>query len=154
MFLWPFFASADAVEIGGIFYNLNTEDKTAEVTSNPNGYIGVIVIPEEITYGDIKYNVTSIGGWAFSGCSSLISVTIPNSIDSIEIGAFSGCTSLTSVTIPENVKSIDVAAFNYCTSLVNVSIPNSVIYVGSNAFTETPWLKNQPDGLIYVGKAA
>lgn len=50
LMLMPLFALADAVEIDGIYYNLNETDKTAEVTSNPNNYTGDVTIPEKVTY--------------------------------------------------------------------------------------------------------
>ncbi|MBR5956777.1 MAG: leucine-rich repeat domain-containing protein, partial [Salinivirgaceae bacterium] len=57
---------------------------------------------------------TSIGDEAFSVCSSLTSVTIPESVTSIGDYAFSGCSSLTPVTIPESVTSIGDEAFSGC----------------------------------------
>lgn len=74
----------------------------------------------------IPNNVTTIGGYAFSGCESLTSVTIPDSVTTIGYSAFDGCTSLISVTIPNNVTTIGEGAFNYCISLTNVKIPNSI----------------------------
>lgn len=64
----PMVASADPVEIDGIYYNLITENKTAEVTSNPNKYSGKVDIPASVTYNDVEYSVTSIGNSAFHGC--------------------------------------------------------------------------------------
>ena len=75
---------------------------------------------------EIQYGVTSIGGWAFYGCSSLTSVTIPDGVTSIGDDAFEGCSSLTSVTIPHSVTSIGYAAFYGCSSLTTVTIPDSV----------------------------
>lgn len=72
-------AFAEAVEIDGIYYNLVTKAKQAEVTKNPNKYSGTVKIPETISYNDVTYSVTSIGGFAFSYCSGL-TVTIPNSV--------------------------------------------------------------------------
>jgi hypothetical protein len=76
--------------------------------------------------------VTSIGNRAFYNCSSLTSITIPNSVTSIGDYAFAYC-SLTSVTIPNSVTSIGNNAFAYC-SLTSVTIPNSVTSIGDYAF--------------------
>ena len=101
--LLPMAASAQSVEIDGIYYNLITKGNVAEVTSNPNNYTGSVVIPEKVTYESVEYSVTSIGASAFSHCSGLTSVTIGNSVTSIGDWAFSGCPGLTSVTIPNSV---------------------------------------------------
>lgn len=89
--LLPLLASADAVEIDGIWYKLVTKGNVAEVTSSSNKYCGAIVIPASVTYGDVTYSVTTIGDWAFSDCSDLTSVTISNNITKIGSCAFSGC---------------------------------------------------------------
>ena len=64
--------------------------------------------------------MTSIGDSAFSRCTGLASVTIPNSVTSIAAGAFSGCSGLTSVTISNSVTSIGLGAFGSCTNLSEV----------------------------------
>ena len=78
--------------------------------------------------------MTSIGASAFSRCSGLTSVTIPNSVTSIGGYAFSGCSGLTSVTIGNSVTSIGYSAFSNCSGLTSVTIPNSVTSIESNAF--------------------
>ena len=65
------------------------------------------------------------------------SFIIPNSVINIEDSAFSGCSSLTSVTIPNSATNIGNAAFSQCISLTNVTIGNSVITIGDYAFQET-----------------
>ena len=123
LMLLPMLASADAVEIDGIWYNLVPKAKEAEVTKNPNGtYSGSIEIPASVTYNEVKYSVTSIGGSAFSYCSGLTSVTIPNSVTSIGGGAFYGCSGLTSVTIGNSVTEIGGYAFQSCSGLTSVNI--------------------------------
>ena len=82
---------------------------------------------------NIPTSVTSLGYYAFYGCTGLTSVTIPNSVISLS-SAFSGCTGLTSVTIPNSVTSIGYDAFRGCTGLTSVTIPNSVTSL-SGAFS-------------------
>ena len=65
-----------------------------------NEYTDNVVVPESVDYNGNTYPVTSIGSYAFSDCSGLTSVTIPNSVTSIGYFAFNGCSGLTSVTIP------------------------------------------------------
>ena len=100
----------------------------------------------------IPDSVTSIGEWAFAGCSSLTSLNIPNSITSIGNYAFFGCSSLTSITIPDSVASIGEWAFEGCSSLTSLNIPNSVASIGRYAFSNCSSLTiyheaiNKPNG--------
>ena len=82
----------------------------------------------------IPNSVTSIRGWAFEGCTGLISVTIGNSVTRIGESAFYNCTGLTSLTIPNSVTSIGTNAFNGCTNLTSITIPNSVTSIKPYAF--------------------
>jgi len=81
----------------------------------------------------IPNSVTEISGGAFSG-TGLTSITIPDSVTSISYQGFSGCTSLTSVTIPNSVTKIEGGAFGFCSGLTNITIPASVTSIGSSAF--------------------
>ena len=83
---------------------------------------------------NIPNSVTRIGDSAFSGCTSLASIDIPNSVTDIGNFAFSGCTSLASIDIPNSVTSIGFSAFSGCTSLASIDIPNSVTSIGFSAF--------------------
>ncbi len=92
------------------------------------------IIPATVTYNGKTYSVTSIGNYAFSGCTGLTSITIPESVTSIGSGTFAGCTGLTSVTIPNSVTSIKYATFRGCTGLTSITIPNSVTNIKGGAF--------------------
>ena len=132
---------ASDTQVDGIWYNFDNDTQTASVTyrgysaaSYDDEYSGLVIIPETVTYNGTTYSVTRIGGNAFRNCSSLTSVTIPNSVTSIGNGAFYGCSSLTSVTIPNSVTSIGNNAFYDCSSLTSVTIGKSVTSIGNYAF--------------------
>ena len=112
-------ASALSFEVDGILYDTN-DDGTVEVVSN--NYSGVVVIPNSVTYSGTTYSVTSIGGSAFSGCSGLTSITIPESVTSIGDEAFRGCSGLTRVIIRGSVTSIGESAFYGCSGLESIVV--------------------------------
>ena len=85
-------------------------------------------------YMPLNNNVTSIVSSAFSGCSSLQSINIPESVTSIGSYTFGECSSLQNINIPESVTSIGNNAFYDCSSLQSITIPSSVTSIGSNAF--------------------
>ena len=129
--------------IDGIYYSI-LADKNNEVkvtfrgssyNSYNNEYSGSVTIPATITYNGTTYSVTMIDQAAFYKCSSLTSVTIPNSITFIGGSAFESCSGLTSVTIPNSVTLIGNSAFKRCSGLIYASIlPNSVTAFGTNVF--------------------
>ena len=149
-------ASAYDVVVDGIYYNLVSKAKIAEVTKGDNNYSGSISIPSSIKVNDADYSVTRIGQSAFSYCSGLTSVTIPNSMTSIEEGAFSYCSSLTSITISNSVTSIGKSAFSYCSRLKSITIPNSVTKIGDCIFEECSSLTSItiPESVTSIGSSA
>ena len=151
-------ANADGKTIYYVWINNHTELVVSYSGTyaymHPTRYLGNIVIPDSVTYSGKNYPVTSIGEYAFSGCSGLTSITIPNSVTSIGNYAFRGCSGLTSITIPNSVTSIGEYAFSGCSGLTSITIGNSVTSIGYCAFDNTAWYKNQPNGLVYAGKVA
>ena len=154
-------ATAHDFETGGIYYNiLSGVDKTVEVTQRgsyssnyDDEYTGSVVIPECVTYNGTTYSDTSIGDGAFSGCTGLKSITIPNSVTSIRYEAFYYCTGLTSIEIPNSVTSIGKSAFYGCSGLTSITIPNSVTGIENYAFAHCSSLASItiPNSVISIG---
>ena len=111
-------AWAHDAEVDGIFYNLDAGNKTASVTfkgdkynSYEGEYAGDVVIPEIVTFEGLTYSVTQLGYSCFYGCTSLTSITIPNSVKSLGESCFRDCSSLTSLTIALSVTSLGEYCF-------------------------------------------
>ena len=145
---------ADHVEITDY-----TGDATEVVIPSKIKRIPVTVIGEsafsncsDLTDIVIPDSVTSIGGNAFSSCSSLTSIALPSAITSIGESTFYGCTSLTSIEIPGSVTSIGEYAFRGCSGLTDIEIPDSVTCIGGGAFFECSGLTgiDLPDSITSI----
>ena len=100
-----------------------------------SGYSTTYCIPSALK------KVTILGGnilyGAFCGCSGLISITIPDSVTSIDNYAFYNCRSLTSITIPSSVTEIGAYAFYGCSGLTSVTFKNKNGWCRSFSSTDT-----------------
>lgn len=134
-----FTASSYDFEIDGIYYNFLLGDDYPYVCvtypgtsyTSVAGYSGNVSIPDTVSYNEKKYTIIYI-----------------------DQGTFYRCTGLTSVIIPNSVIEIDSYAFYGCSGLTDITIPSSVVIIGENAFEESLWYNNQPDGMLYVGTVA
>lgn len=140
--------SAFGTLIDGIEYTLNSSKRTASVTSKSPRYAGDVIIPPTVTFSGTTYSVTSIEGYAFSGCSDLTSITIPASVTSIASWAFSEAPNFTKAEFA-SIESLCKISFGNVSSnplyfahnlwidgkeVNDLVIPNSVTSIASFAF--------------------
>ena len=118
-------------EVTQSYYGSSTSRTTYSTYYIPSSLRSVTVTGGNILYGafyncstitsvTIPDSVTAIGGYAFYNCTGLTSMPIPDSVTSIGRSALSGCTGLTSVTIPESLTNMQNSAFDNCTGLTSV----------------------------------
>ena len=87
-----------------------------------------------VTYCYIRQGTKAIGGGAFSGCTELMDITIPDSVTTIDSSAFYNCKGLTNIIIPDNVTKLGAYAFSSCTGLTSITIPDSITLVEEGTF--------------------
>lgn len=149
-------ANAYDFEVDGIYYDYNSEDQSAIVTSYSAGttnkvYSGDIKIPKSVTYNGKALEVRQIGWCAFWQCKDLETVELPNTINSIAMKAFEECTSLKSINLPQGLAYIGYSAFRGCKSLTTINLPVNLVQIGDYAFEGCTSLKEIiiPSGEVY-----
>ena len=176
--LIPLLVNGETVCINGIYYNLISKVKQAEVIQGDAWYSGNKTIPPSVTYNDTEYIVTSIGNVAFYKCWDLTSISIPETVTNIGVNAFNGCsnlksidlpsgltnlgssalgyTGITSVIIPDGVKTIEDHVFAGCSRLNSITFSDSITAIGNYAFLDCCNLNNVsiPSSIKSIGDGA
>ncbi len=136
-YTWTYGVTGDAAKISGVSPSTGSVTIPSSVGGKPVTSIGLWAFYgcSELTSVTIPNSVTLIGAFAFQNCSGLTGVTIPNSVTSIGSYAFENCSGLTSVTIPNSITNILNDVFAGCRGLASVTIGNSVTSIGDRAFS-------------------
>jgi hypothetical protein len=104
----------------------------------------------------LSNNLTAIGDEAFSGCTCLKSLIIPEKVTSIGVMAFDNCTQLEIITIPNGVESIGNGAFLGCRSLTALELPDGIEKIANFTFYNCSGISSLriPDGVTSIGHQA
>ena len=133
-----------AISEGGntIFYKIvgnevhivpELQDFSKNCTWYNNPPLGVLIVPDTVSYGGQTYDVKEIEELAFSGCK-ISSIKLPTTLKKIGPFAFANCQNITNIDIPDNVLEIGYDAFNCCSSLKSIKIGSSLEIIGVLAF--------------------
>ena len=117
-----------------LVYETNGDEATVTGIEFLKENVSSVIIPSTVTIEDVEYTVTAIGDEAFSGCSNLTSVTLPNSLTSIGDWAFYDCQNITSLDIPNSVTSIGDYAFSHCENMESITLPNTLTRISEEMF--------------------
>jgi len=150
---------AQTFTAGDLNYSVNADGVSVTVTGHVGGYenaVGPLNIPESVSYGGNDYAVTNIGNSAFLYYFYLTSLSIPNSVVTIEDGAFAYCSGFTGdLIIPNSVTTIGASAFFTCYSFDgDLVIGNSVTTIGEYAFDDCNGMHgvlNIPSNVTTIG---
>ena len=109
--------------------NVKAESDSSVISSDDMFYRCSKLVSVKLPQG-----IETIGSRCFMNCTALESVVFPESVTSMDYSCFYNCTSLASITIPDSVTSIGNNCFYSCTSLASITIPDSVTSIGNNCF--------------------
>ena len=145
-------SATDYQEVGEDHITYHVYADYAEVYKSDEKAVGEIVIPDKFK----GVPVTSISGNAFTNCTKLESIDIPDTVTEIGGAAFWGCSALTSIIIPDSVTKIGYNAFRECTSLESISLSDSLTIIGYRVFFDCTNLKalEIPDSVLSIENEA
>ena len=132
---------ASIQQVNGIYYSLDSALTATVVKDTINGYQGIteVVIPSTITSEGVTYTVTAIGYSAFSGCSALTAIELPNTLEEIDLLAFNA-TGLSHITLPSSITYVGFNSFAECSALESVNISDGITTVFDMLFAQCPAL--------------
>jgi len=152
-------AIGDTFTVDQLIFTVLSESKvtqmgTVSVGAASQQISGDIVIPSSVYKGVINYSATLIPYSAFSECTNLTSIVIPDSVTSIGMFAFAVCNKLKNIEIPVGITEIGNSAFFDCSSLTSIELPNSITSISAETFS---WCTNLtkiviPDSVTMIGK--
>jgi len=149
-----------------LFSNAQTFDQngiTYEIIDSSNLEVGVLAgcqpvvnIPNQVNYNSQNYTVVNILDSAFNSCSSLTTLSLPDTLEYIGLFAFNNNSNLTDLTIPDSVTFIGQGAFTNCQALTTVALPSGLTEINEDTFWNCVNLANVtiPDSVTEIGKEA
>ena len=149
--------------IGDLFYNLDLQDKTAQVTwqflNSFDNYksLTAVTVPAAVSYEGQELSVTEIGKQAFAYCTTgITSVSIPEGVVCINDSAFYGCEVLADVNFPNSIERIGKVAFCFCYALKDFTFGSSLKTIGEDAFMGCRSITTLtiPDNVEHIGSGA
>lgn len=151
----------DFVYEGIVYTIIDSEARTCSTKAGDRIYCGNywkgdLVIPQTVSDGEKEYTVVEIADCSFSGCKTLSSIVLPNSVTKIGAYAFENCSGLTSITLPNAITSVGERAFYSCVGLTSIDLPNTLSTIGNYAFGNCVGLTSLtlPYGLTTFGEGA
>lgn len=157
-------ASADRVNVGDLWYEVDPLSKTAKVVSRQDNVLILdqvetayafesVIVPSSIEVDGVSYKVTSIGGFAFSK-SAVRTISLPPTISVIDPGAFRKAAELTEIIIPTGA-AVETGAFGEASSLAKIVLPEDITDIQNATFEHTA-LKtvSLPSTVVSIGKTS
>lgn len=150
------------VQIGDLYYDLNTQDNTAAVTwekkIDTTNYHGLkeAIIPASVTYNEQVYQVTAVADNAFAQCDSLTTISIPEGVTRIGQNGFRQSELIASVVIPNSVTEIGDHAFDLCIGMNYLTLGSGLKKIGAHAFVDCQNVQELiiPDNVESIGELA
>lgn len=112
-------------------------------TGDMDYFIGTFSGCTSLQTVEIPNSVRDLGKNTFGGCSGLKKVKLSGGMSAVKEKVFEGCTSLEQITIPENIRYIYQNAFYGCSALERISFPENLDFIGETAFAGTKWMADR-----------